>query len=432
MNKLLTIIFALALLGSLASAQWTYQGSFPSDAWVGNSGAHGLAVDPAGKVWMQFFGNTDSIFDATANAYRPCRAVYVFDANGTQASFSPIRTVTVGGTTDTLYNSNRGLRADENGNILVSSFDIIYRINYQTGVGMNRVQPQLGATLTAVAVDNLGEVFCGKVIPGNPLQILDNAFNILGNVTDTTIGFSRTLEVSGDGNDVYWAGYTTHAIYRYHSDFGSFGPYVLQDTVFKGFDCESMVWNPTRTRLWASAGSANDRPNRFDGTVTNYDLNTWYAWDPTTGAIDDSIKWDFTFSQDSVNNRPRAIGFSPDGNTAYVGCFGASTVPFEKFSRVTSVEPIQGVLPTSFSLDQNFPNPFNPSTEIRFTLIEGGRTTLRVFDMLGREVANLLDEDLDAGAYKKVFDASRLSSGTYMYSLTSHGSTITKKMLLMK
>jgi len=431
MNKLLTIIFALILLASLATAQWTYQGSFPSDAWANGTGAHGIAVDPAGKVWFQFFGNSDTIFNGTS--YVPCRAVYVFNPDGSQASFSPIRTVTVGGLTDTLYNSNRGLRADETGNILVSSFDVLYRINYQTGVGMNRIQPQPGQTLDAVAVDNLGEIFVGKVIPGNPLQILDNAFNILGNVTDTTIGFSRTLEVSGDGNDVYWCGFTEHAIYRYHSDFGSFGPYVLQDSVFKGFDCESIGWNPTRTRLWASAGSANDRPNRFPGETTNYDLNTWYAWDPSTGAIDDSIKWDFTFSTDSVNVRPRAIAFSPDGNTAYVGCFGLSTYPaMQKFSRVTSVEPIEGVLPTSFSLDQNFPNPFNPSTEIHFTLIEGGRTTLRVFDMLGREIATLLDEDLDAGAYRKVFDASRLSSGTYMYSLTSNGSTITKKMLLMK
>ena len=436
MKTILATVFTLALVWCFsAKAQWTYQGAWPDTSFKGGSGGHGVAVDPDGKVWMILFGNTDSIFDASSGTMRPCRAINVYNPDGTPASIDRIRTITVGGVTDTLYgaNNNRGLRADQNGNILLSSGSVLYRVNYQTGEGMNKVTVGAGV-LTAVGVDTLGEIFCGKVLPNNQLEIYDNGFIYLGNVTDTTVGFSRSTEVSAEGNDVYWAGYTNHCIYNYHSDNGSFGPYVVQDTLFKGFDCESMGWNPTRTKLWASAGSANDRPNRYPGATTNYSLNTWYGWDPATGQITDSLTWSFQYSTDSANIRPRGIAFSPDGNTAYVCCFGSGAYPnFEKFVRQPqSVKPDPDVIPSGFTLSQNYPNPFNPVTQIKFTINDPGLTTLVVYDMLGREVATLVNEDLKAGAYKASFDASGFASGTYVYTLTSGSSRISKKMMIVK
>jgi hypothetical protein len=92
----------------------------------------------------------------------------------------------------------------------------------------------------------------------------------------------------------------------------------------------------------------------------------------------------------------------------------------------------QGSLPKEFSLDQNFPNPFNPSTQIRFSVPSKGMVTLKVSDLLGREVAVLVREVLEAGSYAAKFSAANLSSGTYMYTLTAGDYRLSQKMLLLK
>ena len=80
----------------------------------------------------------------------------------------------------------------------------------------------------------------------------------------------------------------------------------------------------------------------------------------------------------------------------------------------------------------NFPNPFNPTTEIRFNLPVQNEITLKVFDMIGREVAVLIQERLDAGLHSVSFNASNLSSGMYMYRLQIGNRVLTKKMTLLK
>jgi len=89
-------------------------------------------------------------------------------------------------------------------------------------------------------------------------------------------------------------------------------------------------------------------------------------------------------------------------------------------------------IPTEYLLQQNYPNPFNPTTTIRFTILDPGFTSLKVYDILGRELETLLGEDLSSGNYEIIFDASRLSSGVYFYKLTSGEFTESKKMLLLK
>jgi hypothetical protein len=92
-----------------------------------------------------------------------------------------------------------------------------------------------------------------------------------------------------------------------------------------------------------------------------------------------------------------------------------------------------GAAPRMFSLSQNYPNPFNPTTTIEFTIPADGRVMLKVYDILGREVATLLDENRKAGEYQRVvFDASRFSSGVYFAVLQSGGKQLLKKMLLVK
>ena len=100
---------------------------------------------------------------------------------------------------------------------------------------------------------------------------------------------------------------------------------------------------------------------------------------------------------------------------------------------VTECAPLEaGELPQGYSLKQNVPNPFNPTTTINFTMGETGAASLKVYDLSGREVATLVNGNVERGEHSVAFDASNLSSGVYFYTLQVAGSAETHKMVLMK
>jgi hypothetical protein len=104
-----------------------------------------------------------------------------------------------------------------------------------------------------------------------------------------------------------------------------------------------------------------------------------------------------------------------------------------KFAYSQEVEVTVGSVPKIFALEQNYPNPFNPSTTIGFTLNVSGHTTLKIYDAVGREVATLVNEDLEAGVYHhRAFDASRLASGMYLARLVSGDKIQIRRMVLIK
>jgi hypothetical protein len=90
------------------------------------------------------------------------------------------------------------------------------------------------------------------------------------------------------------------------------------------------------------------------------------------------------------------------------------------------------IIANSFNLEQNYPNPFNPSTTINYTLAERSAITLKVYDVLGNEVASLVNTTQEAGKYNVKFDASKLSSGLYIYTLNAGNYTSSRKMMLLK
>ncbi|MBI5403325.1 MAG: T9SS type A sorting domain-containing protein [Ignavibacteriae bacterium] len=99
---------------------------------------------------------------------------------------------------------------------------------------------------------------------------------------------------------------------------------------------------------------------------------------------------------------------------------------------ISGVTPNASEIPAAYSLDQNYPNPFNPVTKISYALPKSGFTTLKVYDITGKEVVTLVNEVKNAGTYSIDFDGAALSSGTYFYRLESNGFVSTKKMLLIK
>ena len=91
--------------------------------------------------------------------------------------------------------------------------------------------------------------------------------------------------------------------------------------------------------------------------------------------------------------------------------------------------PVSAVV---FELSQNYPNPFNPSTTISYSIPNAGYVSLRVYDLLGHEVTTLVNTFKEAGNYSASWNASKATSGMYLYKLESNGKTITRKLTLMK
>ncbi len=118
------------------------------------------------------------------------------------------------------------------------------------------------------------------------------------------------------------------------------------------------------------------------------------------------------------------------GNFGILDAWGIELV----FEQPTSVpdEQEENIIPDNFELSQNFPNPFNPSTTIRYSVPSRSTVVLKIYDILGGEVSTLVNEDKDAGIYSVNFNASQLASGMYLYRLQAGSFVETKKMILLR
>ncbi|MBL1154704.1 MAG: T9SS type A sorting domain-containing protein [Ignavibacteriota bacterium] len=126
----------------------------------------------------------------------------------------------------------------------------------------------------------------------------------------------------------------------------------------------------------------------------------------------DTLRFVFTFIDGNVYSFSKSVPISGEGSP--------SAVEYEE------------ILPKEFSLSQNYPNPFNPNTSIQYVIGSRQFVTLKVYDVLGNEVARLVNEDRSAGSYKINFDASNLSSGIYFYQLKTGKFIETKKMIYLR
>jgi plastocyanin len=183
-----------------------------------------------------------------------------------------------------------------------------------------------------------------------------------------------------------------------------------------------------------------------DVTVTNFSF-TPATLNITAG---DTVRWtnvlgnhnvvadDNSFTSGPVAPAPWEYShiFTTAGNNPYY-CALHGGPGGQGMSGVIIVEnpvgvPVDELIADKFELQQNYPNPFNPTTSISFSIPSSAFTSLKVYDIIGNEVATLVNEEKTAGNYEVRFNASSLTSGTYFYKLSAGSFTEVKKMILLK
>jgi len=454
MKKWISVVAVLGLLLCLSftsvQAQWTYLNVFPNDTISFSSGINNtIAVTPNGHVWFAPYINGSDSIQVSGGAYK--RTAQLLEYSSTGVRLSNYEYFTYNASVDTFFypSTGYGMTTDHEGNLIVlKGSDVLRKINYQTGVQMAKATDPLAgyaSSLTSPGVDDADEVFITSVAPTTnvgPAALASDFSSVVATI-DTGMGgqYSRVTSVTPDGKDVYVHQYTLKGTVHYHSASGTLGAYTIVDTLFKGLVIETAAWRPGTKQLWVGSGSTG-------GGISDppYQGYAWYGFDmtnPDAPVLQDSIVWNGHtgvvlpngVGPDSIVNdpRPRGIAFSPNGNTAYVAAFNPGRGFIEKFQKVgTAVQPEEASVPVGYTLGQNYPNPFNPTTQITFSIAKSGMTTLIVYDLLGREVATLVNGERTAGRYSVPFDASRLSSGTYIYELRSGDTHLVKKMMLLK
>ncbi|MCF8266633.1 MAG: T9SS type A sorting domain-containing protein [Ignavibacteriales bacterium] len=240
------------------------------------------------------------------------------------------------------------------------------------------------------------------------------------------------------------------------------GSEIAWDLDYKGSTSDKdFIWNYLKVQY------AADAPNNVSGT--------YYTAQPIAGGIYDglgnitfdngthgtiNVKWPDVFIEKNGgtgNMKYAGLSTTALSGISYSGMFTGGTssgkvvilgFPFETIYPVESRNSImqkilnyfevstslvnQPPVPVFYLLSQNYPNPFNPSTTIDYELPVSGHVNLIVFDLLGRKVAELVNEEKSAGSYRVLFNANHIASGTYFYSIKSGNFRDTKKLLLLR
>ncbi len=165
----------------------------------------------------------------------------------------------------------------------------------------------------------------------------------------------------------------------------------------------------------------------IEGSGNDY----WYVRGTTIyRSTDLGTTWTLSHTHTAAQND---ISLAPDGAGCMTGWSCGATGTIAKMTGVpVAVNDPTSNIPTAYKLEQNYPNPFNPTTNITFALPIAGNVELKVYDILGKEVASIVSGNLNAGTHIVPFDASALASGIYIYKINTGSFTDSKKMVLIK
>jgi len=307
-------------------------------------------------------------------------------------------------------------------------------IDVATGTG-TIVGPIGFGPIPSLAINSAGELFCTDIANPASLYSIDPVTGMGTLIGSTGLFFPDALAF--DANDVLYVMDSANDLHTLDPATGTATLVVSVTETIRG-----MEFDPTTGILWGGEGGAggnNEGIFTIDlgtGTATlvgNTGLGSntpalcfdaagnLYGSRGGGGGPNDFVSIDKTTGAGTVIG---AIGF--------IAVAGMSTLPGP-----VSVDDSQEGIPTVYQLAQNYPNPFNPSTRIIFNLPVDSKVSLKIFDVLGQEVANLITANLNAGIHEVDFDASGFKSGVYFYKIEANaidGSAFTdvKKMLLLK
>ena len=245
---------------------------------------------------------------------------------------------------------------------------------------------------------------------------------------------------------------------------------IHKNKVMVGFDDERLlygIYSTTNDGISWDSNGLNDKDIKSLASSGNY-IYAGTAYDGLYISSNDGASWIYNnFSGEYINAisiegnnifasvYPIGIYFSSNnGNTWTLKNQGFTSSPFggallisnnsiystlsqqgvwkRSISEIVGINNLGTEIPSHFLLQQNYPNPFNPITKINFSLPIHGFVSLKVFDALGREVKEIVNENLSAGSYSVDFNGAEFASGIYFYSLKANGFSETKRMVLMK
>ena len=367
----------------------------------------------------------------------------------------------IAATTDSLiYITNN----DENHNVLVFKLDVdsVTSTSYRLETGTERIHGITVADdgyvfVTTYAADGLNAtVRVYKGIKDEPQWSDLHTSTPVQTIVLPDTGRALDVAVNEDGSLLYVANYTMSKVYLYT------GSSTSGYTLHNNFNFEVQDTSVTGSRCGPTGLAFLKKNNLLLVSVDNYGSGTYevgrfYVVNPNTGEkLDtcDIAQWNYDTFGGVYNNRTdggkfpfgsgytSAYGIDVDAaGNVYTACYYGWTIEKWAYSgqlptipiTVLGVERVDGMNPTNFTLAQNYPNPFNPSTSIEFSITDRANITLSIFNVTGELVTTLVNgAEFESGNYKVSFDASRLASGTYIYSLYNGTKTISKKMTLIK
>ena len=170
--------------------------------------------------------------------------------------------------------------------------------------------------------------------------------------------------------------------------------------------------------LWSTASELNNMGFEIERSIDNQDNFITVGFVDGKGSSSEINYYSFT-------DHPQVSGV----NQLY---YRLKQVDFDGTFSYSDIVNVSYDVPAEFVLSQNYPNPFNPSTRINYFVPQESFVSVKVYDFLGREVADLVNETKSIGSYELLFDASSLPSGTYFYTMIAGNFSTTKKMILIK
>ncbi len=283
--------------------------------------------------------------------------------------------------------------------------------------------------------------------------------NALQTIELPDAGSCRGVTVNADATLLYVSNYTNNKVYCYIGN--PTDGYSLYNDF--NFAVEEDFLTSTSQTIYPGPWGLNfmdDKNLLFVAADVDFQLGDAYEYgriyiaDPNNGNMLDTIdvaEWNFLING-VYNNRNNQNGISSGYTSTYNVSFDENfniysqsyygwTVEKWKYSGtlptipiiILSVDKEEGVIPEEFNLHQNYPNPFNPSTTIKFSLPKASTISLNIYDINGKLVEELIaNKYFESGVYSLQFDASKLASGIYLYTLSNGKQQITKKMTLLK